>query len=126
MIFPTTGMLVPPYPHNFVAVFLVCTPFVSICLEIRNGTTFTSAPVSSLTFTLFLIFTVTNASVAFFSLLVLTSSSTKSSDSSTANKGWSTVNYRQSSAFGCPYLSCNDHCDRWLQIFFFINFIFIS
>ena len=46
---------------------------------------------------------------------------------SAANKGRSTVNYRQSSAFDRPYLSCNDHCDRWLLLeIFFINFIFIS
>ena len=40
---------------------------------------------------------------------------------STANKGGSTVNYRQSLAFDRPYLSCNDHCDRWLfqEIFFY-------
>ena len=31
---------------------------------------------------------------------------------SATNKGWSTVNYCQSSAFDCPYLSCNDHCDQ--------------
>ena len=30
---------------------------------------------------------------------------------SAANKGWSMVNYRQSSAFEHPYLSGNDHCD---------------
>ena len=42
--------------------------------------------------------------------------------SSAKNKGRSTVNYRQSSAFDCTYLSCNDHCDRWLfqEIFFII------
>ena len=32
-----------------------------------------------------------------------------------ANKGWSAVNYCQSLAFDCPYLSCNDHCDWWLS-----------
>ena len=39
---------------------------------------------------------------------------------SAANKGQSTVNYCQSSAFDHPYLSRNDHCDRWLfqEIFF--------
>ena len=31
---------------------------------------------------------------------------------SATNKGWSTVNYCQSSTFDCPYLSCNDHCDQ--------------
>ena len=37
------------------------------------------------------------------------------------NKGWSTVNYHQSPAFDCPYLSCNDHCEWWLfqKIFFY-------
>ena len=46
---------------------------------------------------------------------------------STANKGWSTVIYCQSSAFDCPYLSCNDHCDWWLfqETYFFINITFI-
>ena len=41
---------------------------------------------------------------------------------SIANKGWSTVNYHQSLAFDLPYLSYNDHCDRWLfqEIFFII------
>ena len=34
--------------------------------------------------------------------------------SSTANKGQSTLNYCQSLAFDCTYLSCNDHCDQWL------------
>ena len=33
---------------------------------------------------------------------------------SAANKGQSMVNYCQSLAFDCPYLSCNDHCDQWL------------
>ena len=39
---------------------------------------------------------------------------------SAAKKGRSTVNYRQSLAFDRPYLSCNDHCDRWLfqEIYF--------
>ena len=34
------------------------------------------------------------------------------------------VNYHQSLAFDHPYLSCNDHCDRWLfqEIFFIIIF----
>ena len=44
------------------------------------------------------------------------------------NKGRSAVNYRQSSVFDRPYLSCNDHCD-WLlfqEIFSFINITFIS
>ena len=36
------------------------------------------------------------------------------SNSSAANKGWSTVNYRQSSALDHPYLSCNNHCDWWI------------
>ena len=42
--------------------------------------------------------------------------------SSAANKDRSTVNYCQSLAFDNPYLSCNDHCDRWLfqEIFFII------
>ena len=40
---------------------------------------------------------------------------------SAANNGRSTVNYRQSLAFERPYLSCNDHCDRWFfQIFFIV------
>ena len=41
---------------------------------------------------------------------------------STANKGWSAVNYHQSLAFDCPYLSCNHHCDWWLfqEIFFYL------
>ena len=33
---------------------------------------------------------------------------------STANKGQSTVNYHQSSALDCRYLSCINHCDWWL------------
>ena len=33
---------------------------------------------------------------------------------STANKGWSTVSYPQSLAFDHPYLSRNDHRDRWV------------
>ena len=33
---------------------------------------------------------------------------------STANKDRSTVNYCKSSTFGCPYVLCNDHCDRWI------------
>ena len=33
---------------------------------------------------------------------------------SAANKGRSTVTYRKSLAFDRPYLSCNDHGDRWL------------
>ena len=39
--------------------------------------------------------------------------------SSTANKGWLTVNL----AFDRPYLSYNDHCDRWLfqEIFFYFQ-----
>ena len=44
---------------------------------------------------------------------------------STANKGWSIINYYQSSAFDCWYLSCNDHCDRWFfqKIFFYLKII---
>ena len=40
------------------------------------------------------------------------------------NKGWSTVNHRQSLAFDLPYLSCNGHSDRWLfqEIFFYYYF----
>ena len=43
---------------------------------------------------------------------------------STANKGRSSVNYRQSLTFGGLYLSCNDHCDRWFfqEIFFYYYF----
>ena len=45
---------------------------------------------------------------------------------SAANKGRSTVNYRQSLAFDQPYL-CYDHCDRWLfQEIFFLIIIFKS
>ena len=33
---------------------------------------------------------------------------------SAANKGRSTVNYRQFAAFDRPYLSCNYHHDRWV------------
>ena len=42
-----------------------------------------------------------------------------------ASEGQSMVNYCQSSAFDCPYLSCNDHCDRWLfqGVSFINNFI---
>ena len=38
-------------------------------------------------------------------------------------KGWSTINYCQSSAFDHPYLSCNDHCDWWVfhEIFIIIS-----
>ena len=43
---------------------------------------------------------------------------------SAANKGWSTINYRQSLVFDCPYLSCNDHCDWWLLFLFPRNSIF--
>ena len=44
-----------------------------------------------------------------------------------ASEGRSTVNYCQSSALDCPYLSCNDHCDRWLfHEVSFININFIS
>ena len=32
---------------------------------------------------------------------------------STANKGWSMVNYHQYLAFDCPHLSCN-YWDRWI------------
>ena len=40
---------------------------------------------------------------------------------SAANKGQSTVNYRQSLAIDRPCLLCNDHSDRWVfQIFFII------
>ena len=46
--------------------------------------------------------------------------------SSAANKGWSMVNYHQSSAFDCPYLSCNAHCDQWLfQEIFFLIILFL-
>ena len=48
---------------------------------------------------------------------------------STANKGQSTVSYRQSSAFDCPYLSCNDHCDQWLFqeiLFYYYYFYFLE
>ena len=31
-------------------------------------------------------------------------------------------NNRQSSASHCPYLSCNDHCDRWVFQEIFILF----
>ena len=43
---------------------------------------------------------------------------------SAANKGRSSVNYRQSLTFGGLYLSCNDHCDRWFfqEIFFYYYF----
>ena len=42
--------------------------------------------------------------------------------SSAANKGRSTVSYRQFSAIDHSYLSCNDHRDRWVfqDIFFII------
>ena len=40
---------------------------------------------------------------------------------SAANKDWSMVNYCQSLAFDCPYLSCNDHSDQW-----FFQEIFLS
>ena len=44
---------------------------------------------------------------------------------SAANKSRSTVNYRQSFAFDCTYLSCNDHCDWWLfQETFFCYYYF--
>ena len=36
--------------------------------------------------------------------------------SSAAKNGWSTFHYHQSSAFDCPYLSCNDHCKQWLPV----------
>ena len=40
---------------------------------------------------------------------------------SAASEDRSTVNYRQSLAFDCPYLSCNDHYDGLLfeEIFFY-------
>ena len=43
---------------------------------------------------------------------------------SSAAKGWLTVTYGQSLAFDHPYISCNDHCDRWLfqEIFFYYYF----
>ena len=41
-----------------------------------------------------------------------------------ANKGQSTVNYGQSLAFDRPYLSCNDHCDRWLFQKIFLSLLF--
>ena len=44
---------------------------------------------------------------------------------SAANKSWSMVHYWQSSAFDCPYLSWNDHCDWWLfQEIFLILLLF--
>ena len=45
-----------------------------------------------------------------------------------ANKGWSMANYHQSLAFDSPYLSCNDHCDRWLfqEIFFYYYKYFLE
>ena len=46
---------------------------------------------------------------------------------SSANKGWSAVNYRQSLAFERPYLQCNDHCDRWrFQEIFFYFYYFLE
>ena len=39
---------------------------------------------------------------------------------SATNKGRSMVNYRQSSAFEHPYLSSNNHCDRWLFLEIFL------
>ena len=41
-------------------------------------------------------------------------------NSSTANKGQSMVNYRQSLVSDRPYSSCKDHCDQWLfqEIYF--------
>ena len=43
---------------------------------------------------------------------------------SVANKGRSAVNDRQSLVFDRPYLSCNDHCNRWVfqEIFFYYYF----
>ena len=38
-------------PHTLVTVFLIYTHFVSICFQVLDGVTFTSAPVSSLPFT---------------------------------------------------------------------------
>ena len=37
------------------------------------------------------------------------------------------VNYCQPVAFDCPYLSCNDHHDRWVfqEIFFIILLSFL-
>ena len=43
--------------------------------------------------------------------LILRTTSYSELCDSAANKGWSTVNYRQSFAFCHSYLSCNDHCD---------------
>lgn len=44
---------------------------------------------------------------------------------SAANKGWSMVNYCQSLAFARPYLSYNDHCNRWLfrEIFYYYFYV---
>ena len=41
---------------------------------------------------------------------------------SAANKGWSTVDYRQSLAFDTTYLLFNNNCDWWLfpEIFFLL------
>ena len=46
--------------------------------------------------------------------------SKKTYNDNAANKGRSTVNYRQSLAFDRPYLQCTDHCGRWFfqEIFF--------
>ena len=44
---------------------------------------------------------------------------------SAANKGRSTVNYCQASAFDRPYLSCSDQHDWWVfQEMFFINIFY--
>ena len=43
---------------------------------------------------------------------------------SAAKKGWSAVHYCQYSVFDRAYLSCDDHCDRWLfqEIFFLYQY----
>ena len=47
---------------------------------------------------------------------------------SAANKSQSAFNYRQCLPFDHPYLSCNDHCDRWLsqEIFFYYHFYLVE
>ena len=53
--------------------------------------------------------------------ITITGAGDDAATSSAANKGRSMVNCCQSPAFDLPYLSCNDHCDRWLfqEIFFY-------
>ena len=36
------------------------------------------------------------------------------------------INYCQSSAFDCPYLSCNDHCNWWLPRNFYHYYYFLE